>query len=109
MSELIAKAAAGKILLAAFAFLAMRVVAESAAYADLGEFANVNSELWDTRGHAVVAVSRESAASAAGFEPRGRISVAVGGDVDPRGRDFGESAAIRFRSDKPRGVIIHFF
>ena len=99
----------GKVILGALALAVVHVAAETAAYADLGEFANVNNEFWDTRGHAAVVVACQDALSAPGFDPRGRVSVAAEGeDIDPRGRDFGESNAIRFRSDKPIGIVLNF-
>ena len=99
----------GKVILGALALAVAHVVAETAMYADMGEFANVNNEFWDTRGHAAVVVSCQNVLSSDEFDPRGRISVvAEGEDIDPRGRDFGESNAIRFRSDKPIGIVINF-
>ena len=99
----------GKALLVALTLVMAHVVADTVAYADLGEFANVNNEFWDTRGHAAVVVACEDALSADGFDPRGRISVvATGEDIDPRGRVSGESDAIGFRSDKPIGIVINF-
>jgi len=80
---------------------------KAATYVDLGEFANVNNEFWDTRGHAAVVVDEQSASSSAGFDPRGRdFGVAVCDDIDPRGWTFGESDPIPFRSDMPRGAMI---
>ena len=99
----------GKTLLVALTLVMAHVVADTVAYADLGEFANVNNEFWDTCGHAAVVVSRADALSADEFDPRGRISVAAEGeDIDPRGRVSGESDAIGFRSDKPIGCVINF-
>lgn len=96
-------------LLVSTALVSARVVAGTATYADLGEFSNVDNEFWNTRGHAAVTVSCQSASSSVGFDPRGRISVVAEGEgIDPRGRVCDESAAIGFRSDKPKGLIMEF-